>query len=328
MRWRLPELAPRSCGTASRRSSGDGGGCSPSRAELRVGQSIGVCAHYERDGPGLAGDGGGVSEAQEAQAAAAKAEGLLHVRPTPHCGRAIVWSGAASRTLSSTSAVSREQIVHRRRAALLRRHGSQRWKHSGLLLLGDWRACLERLRVALGSNPGRLGDMIGPADRGSAGHAAGPVGQGGGTPGAGGGAVQQSVGLLFYALEAVRAELAVATGDTERAFMVAQWQGSSANGPRPNLVERLIPLAARALADGRRRSRDRGEDSAPAVAQLDDLRSRYPTVVDESCARTDVQGSGPRHAGVVRRGGPARASMTQPPVQRGSAPHKPAPMPS
>jgi hypothetical protein len=47
------------------------------------------------------------------------------------------------------------------------------------------------------------------------------------------------------------------------------------------MVERLIPLAARAAADEVRAFRVREEDPASAVARLDDLRRRYPTIVSD-----------------------------------------------
>jgi DNA-binding CsgD family transcriptional regulator len=73
----------------------------------------------------------------------------------------------------------------------------------------------------------------------------------------------------------------VAAGDTERAYTAAM-TGVSVEGELPTLVERLIPLAARAVADQIQALRDRGEDPTLALARLKDLRSRYPNVVAES----------------------------------------------
>jgi hypothetical protein len=66
-----------------------------------------------------------------------------------------------------------------------------------------------------------------------------------------------------------------------------------------NLVERLVPLAARALADETQALRDRGEDPALAVVRLHDLRSSYPAVVAERQVWPDAPGSGPGDASVV-----------------------------
>jgi DNA-binding CsgD family transcriptional regulator len=86
---------------------------------------------------------------------------------------------------------------------------------------------------------------------------------------------------LAFEFDAVRAELAVAAGDTERAFSAAM-TGVSGEGEYPTLVERLIPLAARAVADQIQTLHDRGKDATAPLARLRDLRSRYPDVVAET----------------------------------------------
>jgi DNA-binding CsgD family transcriptional regulator len=163
---------------------------------------------------------------------------------------------------------------------------------SGLLLLGDWRACEERLRVALGSAPGPMPDIgarltaallscwqgrrvdaeahLARAEELSA---------------------MQSEFLAFE-FDAVRAELAVANGDTERAIAAAL-TGLEGEGATPTLCERLVPLAARAAADHVQAVRDRGEDPMTARTRLDDLQRRYPKVVAEP-------GPGPMYEAQVR----------------------------
>jgi DNA-binding CsgD family transcriptional regulator len=88
-------------------------------------------------------------------------------------------------------------------------------------------------------------------------------------------------GLLFYGFDAVLTELALATGDTGRAVAaaIAGVERQDQRLRHANLVERLVPLAARALADEAQALRDRGETSAPAVAELQNLRNRYPRVL-------------------------------------------------
>jgi DNA-binding CsgD family transcriptional regulator len=150
----------------------------------------------------------------------------------------------------------------------------------GLLLLGDWRACVRRLRVALGSMPGPTGDLIARLTaallagwQGRSAEAAAHLTRAEELTAA-------RFNLVFYGFDAVRTELALATGDTGGAFATAM-AGVDREG-HANLVERLVPLAARALADEAQTVRDYGEDPAPAMARLDDLRSRYPTVVAET----------------------------------------------
>jgi DNA-binding CsgD family transcriptional regulator len=97
--------------------------------------------------------------------------------------------------------------------------------------------------------------------------------------------------LRSQGLDAVRAELALATGDTEQAVAIAL--AGVENHGHDNLVERLIPLAAKAMADEARTFLDQGKDPSPAVARLDELRSRHPTVVADT-------GPGPMHRAQVR----------------------------
>jgi hypothetical protein len=99
-------------------------------------------------------------------------------------------------------------------------------------------------------------------------------------------------GFLAFEFDAVRAELAVAAGDTERAFGAAM-AGVSVDGAPPTFVERLIPLAARAAPDQAQRMRDRGEDPGRAVERLHDLQTCYPTVIEDS-------GPGPMYQAQLR----------------------------
>jgi DNA-binding CsgD family transcriptional regulator len=237
----------------------------------------------------FAGDSGGLAEAQEAQAAAAKA-------------RDFFWFTAAAAWAANCldiSTASRDVIEHLRRGReeltalgaphcyVARLSADEAF---GLVLLGDWRACVERLRVALGSTPGPRGDVVARVTaallatwQGRWAEAEAHLAR----------AEELSTDLsklLFYGLDAVRTELAMATGDTERAFAAAMI--GVERGGHANLVERLVPLAARACADEAQAFRDRGEDPAPAVARLHDLGSRYPRVIAED-------GPGPMHRAQV-----------------------------
>ena len=117
----------------------------------------------------------------------------------------------------------------------------------GLLFLGDWRSCEDRLRVALGSPPGPLGDVDarlaaalqacwqGRRDEAEAHLARAEE------------LFAEKSGFLTNPFDAVRAELAVARGDTERAISAAL--AGLQQDSTPTRVERLVPLAARAMAD-------------------------------------------------------------------------------
>jgi DNA-binding CsgD family transcriptional regulator len=148
-----------------------------------------------------------------------------------------------------------------------------------LLVAGDWRTCLARLRVALGARPGVLADgrarMIAAllaSRQGRLAEARAHFAR----------AEELFTGgsnFRVFALDAVHAELAVATGDTALALSVAT-RGLRQTLPS-NDVERLLPLAVRALADRATMLRDRGEDPAATLDRLGDLRHEFPNVVLE-----------------------------------------------
>jgi DNA-binding CsgD family transcriptional regulator len=230
-----------------------------------------VMASVQDDNPGV------LAEAEEAQAAAAQARDFwAYVHATLWAGNSI--DGKASREVIERWRRGREEMT-----SLGAPHAYVAWlsavEASGLLQRGDWRGCGERLRVALGSTPGPMGDV---AARLTA--ALLSCWQGRQTEAEAHLAraeelfVEQS-GFLAFEFDAVRAELAVAAGDTKRAFSAALTGVSSSEGEKPTLVERLIPLAARATADEAQALRDRGENPAPALDRLHDLQHIYPTVV-------------------------------------------------
>jgi DNA-binding CsgD family transcriptional regulator len=236
----------------------------------------------------IAGGGEGLPEAQEAQAAAAR------VRDFWAFSHAALWTGncidgSASREVIECWRRAREEMT-----SLGAPHTYVAWmsasEASGLLLLGDWRACEERLRVVLGSTPGPMGDVQARLTaallscwqgRQTEAHAhlarADEL------------FAEQSSFLAFH-FDAVRAELAVAAGDPEHAFSAAL---AGVSGPPPTFAERLIPLAARAAADQAQAMRDRGEDPARAMERLHDLQSSYPTVVEDA-------GPGPMYQAQLR----------------------------
>jgi DNA-binding CsgD family transcriptional regulator len=228
----------------------------------------------------FAGDGGGLAEAQEAQAAAAKAGDSFEFAV------AAAWAGCSM----DISSASRDVIEHLRRSreeltALGAPHPYVAMLSAdeafGLLLLGDWRACVERLRVVLGSTPGPRGDLGARITAALLSSWQGRQNEAKAHLARAEELTAARFDLLSYGFDAVRAELAVATGDTGRAVAAAMAGVERKGSSRAILVERLIPLAARVLADEVQAFRDRGEDPAAAVVRLQDLRSRYPRVVAE-----------------------------------------------
>jgi ATP/maltotriose-dependent transcriptional regulator MalT len=83
-------------------------------------------------------------------------------------------------------------------------------------------------------------------------------------------------GLQDVYFDEMRARVALAAGDPQRAFALAVRDLDR----HPYLME-MLPIAARALADQADACRDTGRDPAPVLATLADFRRRYPTVVPD-----------------------------------------------
>jgi len=153
-----------------------------------------------------------------------------------------------------------------------------------LLQVGDWRNCLDRLRVALGARPSALADA---RSRNTAALLASRQGRHAEAAAHAARAeelIRELSEFRRYPSEAVRAELALAAGDTERAISCAL-RGLGLE-PSPG-AELLLPLAARALADRVQACRDRDADPGPELARLLQLRERYPEVVTAATAQAE-----------------------------------------
>ncbi len=150
----------------------------------------------------------------------------------------------------------------------------------GLLQMGDWRACVDRLRVALGSTPGPLADTNARLRAAQLAIRQGRLGEAAAHLARAEELFAERSAFLALNFDAVRAELALAVGDTELAITVAL-AGVEGEGLLPDEADRLLPFAARAAADQAQVLRDRGEDPAPAVSRLRDIQRRYPTIPEE-----------------------------------------------
>lgn len=146
------------------------------------------------------------------------------------------------------------------------------------LLVGDWRACVDLLRISLGSSdPGpfvdirsRLTAAMLDAFQGRTSQAAMQL--------------ERATELLSgrgrhanVALSTATALVALASGRPADALRAAL-EGARAPGAPPHLCEWLVPLAARAIADLSEPGRVAGEGQAESV-DIDDLVREFPTVV-------------------------------------------------
>jgi DNA-binding CsgD family transcriptional regulator len=262
----------------------------------------------------VAGDHSAAADARHAQLAA------IRVKDYWAYVHATLW---AANSLDCTSSPAQVECLGRGREELLALgapHSYVAWlssiEASGLLSMGRWRACAERLRDVLGAAPGPFSDL---SARLSAGQLA--VRQGRLAEARGHFARAEEIAADFIAFrnfgfDAPLAELAIAEGDVGRAMTVAL-ASIQGDGVVPTMAERLVPLAAQAAADEAQRLRDRRADPQPALDRLEDLRRRYPVIVPD-----DI--SGPVYdlqlvamqawydAEVERaRGGPAAAAAWQ-----------------
>lgn len=152
---------------------------------------------------------------------------------------------------------------------------------SALLMMGDWRACTDLLRVALGSDPGNAADA---SARLSAAHLAVLQGR------------QheaedhltradelfaETSGFLAFEFDVVRAKVRLGANDPEGALGAAM-AGALSPGAQPTLCEWLCPLAARALADLAEAARERGQPFDPVLDRLTDLVQRFPHVIADT----------------------------------------------
>jgi DNA-binding CsgD family transcriptional regulator len=149
----------------------------------------------------------------------------------------------------------------------------------GNLMLGDWRACVQRLREVLGAPPGQFADSgarltaaLLAAWQGRQAEARGHLARAEEL-------YDEAPEHFTSTFEPVRAELALAAGDPAEAIAVA-WPGLSDPGRAyTTLCERLVPLIARALADQAQQARDLRQDDSEAVARLREFRLRHPRVI-------------------------------------------------
>jgi DNA-binding CsgD family transcriptional regulator len=147
-----------------------------------------------------------------------------------------------------------------------------------LLMIGDWQGCAERLRVALGSDPGAGPDV---STRLTAARLAALQGRSREAEDHLARADElfaETSGFLAFEFDAVRATVRLASGDAEGAYEAAM-TGARSPGVPPTLCEWLCPLAARALADQAEVARASGASLDTVTQRLDDLVTHFPHVI-------------------------------------------------
>ena len=155
------------------------------------------------------------------------------------------------------------------------------------LAIGRWRDCERGLRIALGSDPGIMGDA---AARLTAARLAACQGRQDEAQAHLARAEEIYVEKSEYInlnFDAMRAQVCLAAGNPEAAYTAAM-AGATAEGLAPTMCEWLVPLAARALADLIRLARDEGSPTAELEALIDDLVQRFPATLQELGEETEL----------------------------------------
>ncbi len=155
------------------------------------------------------------------------------------------------------------------------------------LAIGHWRECLQALRIALGSDPGTMGDV---SARLTAARLAAWQGRHAEAQAHLARAEElyaQNSEFLNLDFDAIRAEVYVAAGNPEVAYDAAM-TGATSAGTSPTMCEWLVPLAARALADRIQLARDAGNPTSVLMARVDDLVQQFPAAIRDFGGRTEL----------------------------------------
>ena len=150
-----------------------------------------------------------------------------------------------------------------------------------LLGAGDWHGCAERLRVALGSDPGAAGDVTARLTAARLAVLQGRQREAEDHLARADELFADTTGFLAFEFDAVRAEVRLGAGDAEGAHEAAM-AGALSPGVPPTLCEWLCPLAARALADVAETAREEGRPVEPVLERLAVLVDRFPHVIEDS----------------------------------------------
>lgn len=146
------------------------------------------------------------------------------------------------------------------------------------LTAGRWEECTDRLRVALGSDPGPAGDVIARLVAARLAVLQGRVGEAQAHLARAEELFAETTDFLAFEFDAVRAMVRLAAGDPSGAVEAAL-TGATSYGAPPTMCEWLIPLAARSLADLAENARRRGASAEEHLARLDTLVTRFPHII-------------------------------------------------
>ncbi|TDO32648.1 AAA ATPase-like protein [Paractinoplanes brasiliensis] len=147
------------------------------------------------------------------------------------------------------------------------------WAAYVLLPAGRWDECTDRLRTALGSRPGPMGDVLARLVGAELACLRGRQAEAEAHLARAEEVFAETSGYMFFPFDKVRTRLAVAAGDKDRALVLVRH--ALGHDPIDLDSQWTLPLAARAIAD---QVRDCHVDPAPALRELEDLLHEFPRV--------------------------------------------------
>lgn len=155
------------------------------------------------------------------------------------------------------------------------------------LAVGLWRECTQALRVALGSDPGAMGDAGARLTAARLAAWQGRTGEAEAHLERAEELYAQKSDFINLDFAAIRAEVCLAAEKPEAAYAAAM-AGATSEGLSPTMCEWLVPLAARSLADLIRLAKDEGRPTADLAALTDELVQRFPATLRDLGEATEL----------------------------------------
>lgn len=155
------------------------------------------------------------------------------------------------------------------------------------LAIGAWQKCRAALRIAVGLDPGPMGDVDARLTAARLAHLQGRHDEAAIYLERAEELYKENSGYLNLTFDAVRAEVHVAAGRPGSAFSAAM-TGATSPGPPPTMCEWLLPIAARALADQVRQARDHGLPVSELLEAANQLQERFPEILHERMGHSEL----------------------------------------
>ena len=194
---------------------------------------------------------------------------------------------------SPVSPLWARQVQHRREQleTLGGAHPYRAWlsatEAASWLYSGQWERCAQRLRVALGTDPGVAPDVITRLVAARLAALQGRQREAEAHLERAEELFAETSTFLAFEFDAVRATVRLHAGDLEGAVEAAL-TGATVEGVPPTMCEWLLPLAARALADQAQALRDAGLPVDGPWSRLETVVAQFPQVIVDMAFETDL----------------------------------------